>query len=53
LPRPRAKGVNKGRPVSLEHKQIKMVRSQGLGATAISKQLGCSRGAIYKAISGS
>ncbi|MDT4737068.1 helix-turn-helix domain-containing protein [Bradyrhizobium sp. WYCCWR 12699] len=27
------------------------MRSQGLGATAIAKQLGCSRGAIYKALS--
>jgi DNA invertase Pin-like site-specific DNA recombinase len=46
----KANGVYKGRPVSLDHQQIRSLRSQGLGATDISKQLGCSRGAIYKAL---
>jgi DNA invertase Pin-like site-specific DNA recombinase len=46
----KAKGVYKGRPVSLDHDQIRTLRLQGLGATAIAKQLGCSRGAIYKAL---
>ena len=41
----KAKGVYKGRPVSLDHDQIRNVRTQGLGATAIAK-----RGAIYKAL---
>jgi hypothetical protein len=31
----------------------KLRHSQGLGATAIAKQLGCSRGAIYKALNAS
>ena len=47
----KANGVYKGRPGSLDHHQIKTLRSQGLGATAIARQLGCSRGAIYKAMS--
>lgn len=47
----KAAGVYKGRPVSLDHAQIKALRSQGLGPTAIAKQLGCSRGAVYKAMS--
>lgn len=38
-----AKGLYKGRPVTLDHDQIRAMRSQGLGATAIAKQLGCSR----------
>ena len=46
----KANGIYKGRPVSLDHHQIKTLRSQGLGATAIAKQIGCSRGAIYKAL---
>lgn len=46
----KAKGIYKGRPVSLDHHQIRTLRSEGLGATAIAKQLGCSRGAIYKAL---
>ena len=33
----KAKGVYKGRPVSLDHSQIRTLRSQGLGATAIAK----------------
>jgi DNA invertase Pin-like site-specific DNA recombinase len=49
----KANGVYKGRPVSLDHNQIRALRSQGLGATAIAKQLGCSRGAIYKAMNAS
>jgi DNA invertase Pin-like site-specific DNA recombinase len=46
----KAAGVYGGRPVSLDHAQIRTLRSQGMGATAIAKQLGCSRGAIYKAM---
>lgn len=46
----KANGIYKGRPVSLDHSQIRTLRSQGLGATAIAKQLSCSRGAIYKAL---
>ena len=45
----KAKGIYEGRPVSLDHHQIRTLRSEGLGAT---KQLGCSRGAIYKALCG-
>ena len=49
----KANGVYKGRPVSLDHQQIRTLRSQGLGATELAKQLGCSRGAIYKALNAS
>ncbi|WP_341511997.1 recombinase family protein [Bradyrhizobium sp. ISRA442] len=49
----KANGVYKGRPISVDHLQIKTLRSQGLGATAIAKRLGCSRGAIYKALTAS
>jgi DNA invertase Pin-like site-specific DNA recombinase len=46
----KAEGVYKGRPASLDHDQIRTLHSQGMGATAIAKQLSCSRGAIYKAL---
>ena len=46
----KSKGVYKGRPSSLDHDRIKELKSEGLGATAIAKELGCSRGAIYKAL---
>jgi DNA invertase Pin-like site-specific DNA recombinase len=49
----KANGVYKGRPVSLDHQQIRALRNQGIGPTAIAKQLGCSRGAIYKALNAS
>ena len=46
----KAKGVYKGRPSSLDHDQIRSMKAEGMGATAIAKELGCSRGAIYKAL---
>jgi DNA invertase Pin-like site-specific DNA recombinase len=46
----KANGVYKGRPVSLDHRRIREMHSKGIGATAIAKQLGCSRGAVYKAL---
>ena len=47
----KAKGVYKGRPSSLDHDKIKELHAQGMGATAIARELGCSRGAVYKAVS--
>jgi DNA invertase Pin-like site-specific DNA recombinase len=46
----KARGVYKGRPVSLDYKYIVKMRAAGKGATAIARELGCSRGAIYKAL---
>ena len=46
----KAKGVYKGRPSSLDHDKIKELHAQGMGATAIARELGCSRGAVYKAV---
>jgi len=47
----KANGVYKGRPMSLDHDKIKQLKAEGMGATAIARELGCSRGAIYKALS--
>ena len=46
----KAEGVYKGRPVTLDHAQVKTLHAQGIGATAIAKQMGCSRGAVYKVL---
>jgi len=46
----KSKGVYKGRPSSLDHDQIRSMKASGMGATAIAKELNCSRGAIYKAL---
>ena len=47
----KAAGVYKGRPTSVDHDKIKQLKAEGMGATAIARELGCSRGAIYKALS--
>ena len=49
----KANGVYKGRPNSLNHDQIRSMRADGMGATAIAQALGCSRGAVYKTINAS
>ena len=46
----KANGVYKGRPNSLDHDQIRSMRAEGMGATAIARELNCSRGAVYKAL---
>lgn len=46
----KAKGVYKGRPTSLDHDQIRSMKADGMGATAIARELNCSRGAVYKAL---
>jgi DNA invertase Pin-like site-specific DNA recombinase len=48
----KAAGVYKGRPVSLDHQQVRSLHKDGMGATAIAKKLNCSRGAVYKIING-
>jgi DNA invertase Pin-like site-specific DNA recombinase len=44
----KAEGVYKGRPVTLDHRKVKALHAEGIGATAIAKHMGCSRGAVYK-----
>lgn len=46
----KAQGVYKGRPVSLDRDRIRRMKDQGIGATEIAKAVGCSRGAVYKAL---
>jgi DNA invertase Pin-like site-specific DNA recombinase len=49
----KARGVYKGRPITLDRKRIAALKAEGKGATEIARQLGCSRGAVYKALNGS
>ena len=46
----KARGVYRGRPVSLDHERIRAMHAEGKGASEIARTLGCSRGAIYKAL---
>ena len=48
----KARGVYKGRPVTLDHSRIVAMRAEGKGATEIAKAIGCSRGAVYKVLHG-
>jgi len=45
-----SEGRYNGRPVSIDLKRMKQLKSEGVGVTAIAKELGCTRGAIYKAL---
>ena len=46
----KAKGVCKGRKRQVMPAEVKALREQGLGASAIARQLGCSRKTIYRAL---
>jgi DNA invertase Pin-like site-specific DNA recombinase len=42
------RGVYKGRPRSIDTTKIDTLRSQGLGASAIARQLGIGRASVYR-----
>src|SRR5262249_16881086 len=46
----KARGVYKGRPITLDHAKIIDLNKKGNGASAIGKAIGCSRGAVYKVL---
>jgi DNA invertase Pin-like site-specific DNA recombinase len=46
----KAKGVYKGRPATLDPKRISEMLSAGKGVTDIARELGCTRGGVYKAL---
>src|SRR5271166_3773000 len=44
----KAAGVYKGRPRSIEASQVRNLRDQGMGPTAIAKALGIGRASVYR-----
>lgn len=48
----KAKGVYKGRPASIEAEEVAKLKAQGLGATAIAKEMGIGRASVYRALGG-
>ena len=44
------KGVYKGRPATINPDQVRELRDQGLGATAIAKRLKIGRASVYRAL---
>jgi DNA invertase Pin-like site-specific DNA recombinase len=48
----KAKGVYKGRPPKIDATQVRQMRADGLGATAIAKAMGIDRGSVYRLLDG-
>jgi DNA invertase Pin-like site-specific DNA recombinase len=46
----KAEGVYKGRKPKIDRAQVKSLRDQGMGATAIAKQLGFERTSVYRVL---
>ncbi|PWG17801.1 recombinase family protein [Salibaculum griseiflavum] len=46
----KAEGKYKGRPTSIDTDKLIELKEQGLGATHIARELGCTRSAVYKAL---
>ena len=46
------KGVYKGRKPSIDANTVKELHSQGMGASAIAKELGIGRASVYRALQG-
>jgi DNA invertase Pin-like site-specific DNA recombinase len=48
IARAKAAGRYKGRPKAIDPAKIAALQAEGLGATAISKRLGCGRASVYR-----
>ena len=46
----KAKGVYKGRRPSIEAAQVRALKAEGLGASAIAKRLGIGRASVYRVL---
>lgn len=45
------RGVYKGRKLSIDRSRVSELRSKGLGASEIAKEIGCSRASVYRTLS--
>src|SRR5499433_3062219 len=48
----KARGVYKGRPPTIDAVKVRELKSQGLGASAIAKQMNIGRASVYRALKG-
>jgi DNA invertase Pin-like site-specific DNA recombinase len=46
----KARGVYKGRPPSIDVAKVRELKAQGLGASAIAKQINIGRASVYRAL---
>lgn len=44
------RGVYRGRKPSIDVEQVKQLRDEGMNPTKISKELGISRGSVYRVL---
>jgi len=47
----RANGKHMGRPQSIDSEKVKRLHTEGMGATAIAKELGIGRASVYRMLS--
>ena len=50
--RAKAKGVYKGRPSTIDADEVKRLKAEGLGPSAIAKRLKIGRASVYRALAG-
>jgi DNA invertase Pin-like site-specific DNA recombinase len=48
----KARGAYKGRKASIDVERVKQLKADGIGATAIAKQLGIGRASVYRVLEG-
>ena len=46
----KARGVYTGRKAGFDHARIRALRAEGMGVTAIAKEIGCKRGLVYQVL---
>jgi DNA invertase Pin-like site-specific DNA recombinase len=49
----KAAGVYKGRPASIDADKVRRLKSEGMGPSAIAKQLKIGRASVYRVLGGS
>lgn len=52
IARAKAEGKYKGRPVTFDPAEVRRLKAEGLGASAIAQKLGCARSTVYEALQG-
>ncbi|MBK1667650.1 integrase [Rhodovibrio sodomensis] len=50
IERAKAKGVYKGRPPKIDTDKVRELRDEGMGATAIAKEMGIGRASVYRVL---
>ena len=51
IERAKEKGLYKGRPKTVDDAEVKRLKAEGLGATAIARTMGIGRATVYKSLS--